>query len=103
MCNFSFTISLIAGISLTGYPQIEWVYLVILIIGAQIMGHTILNFTLRSVSPAIASIVVFFEVPVSSILAFWWLGQLPPLGTIPGLVLILIGCLIFASRQSEKS
>lgn len=100
---FSFTISLIAGISLTGYPQIEWVYLVILIVGAQIMGHTILNFTLRSVSPAIASIVVFFEVPVSSILAFWWLGQLPPLGTIPGLVLILIGCLIFASRQSEKS
>jgi drug/metabolite transporter (DMT)-like permease len=50
---------------------------------------------LKSLSPAIASLVVFFEVPVSAILAFWWLNQLPPLGTVPGLILILVGCRVF--------
>lgn len=99
----SFSISVIAGVQLWGFPKIEWLYLIALIVGAQIMGHTILNFTLRSVSPVIASTVVFFEVPVSALLAFWWIGQLPPLGTIPGLVLILVGCAIFALRQNEKS
>ena len=73
----------------------EWLLLIALIAGAQILGHTILNFTLKSLSPAIASLVVFFEVPVSAILAFWWLNQLPPLGTVPGLILILVGCRVF--------
>ena len=100
---FALIASIIYKIPLVGYARVEWFYLLVLIVGAQILGHTILSFTLRSVSPAIASIVVFFEVPVSSLLAFWWLGQLPPLGTIPGLVIILIGCAIFAFRQSEKS
>lgn len=99
---FSISISVIAGVQLWGFPKVEWLYLIALIFGAQIMGHTILNFTLKSVSPVIASTVVFFEVPVSALLAFWWIGQLPPLGTIPGLLLILLGCAIFSIRQNEK-
>ena len=80
---------------LVDFPMREWLLLIALIAGAQLLGHTILNFTLKSLSPAIASLVVFFEVPVSAILAFWWLDQLPPLGTIPGLILILVGCRVF--------
>ena len=99
----SFLVALLTNTRLIGYPRIEWLYLISLIIGAQILGHTILSFTLKTLSPAIASIVVFFEVPVSAILAFWWLGQLPPLGTIPGLILILVGCAIFVWKQNEKS
>ncbi len=99
----SILVALLTNTKLIGYPRIEWLYLISLIIGAQILGHTILSFTLKTLSPAIASIVVFFEVPVSAILAFWWLGQLPPLGTIPGLILILVGCAIFVWKQNEKS
>jgi drug/metabolite transporter (DMT)-like permease len=80
---------------LVDFEAREWLLLIALIAGAQILGHTILNFTLKSLSPAIASLVVFFEVPVSAILAFWWLNQLPPLGTVPGLILILFGCRVF--------
>jgi drug/metabolite transporter (DMT)-like permease len=57
------------------------------------------NLALKRVSPAIVSLIVFFEVPVSAILAFWWLDQLPPVGTIPGLVLLLCGCAIFVLRN----
>jgi len=91
----SLSFALIAGTELIDFAAREWLLLIALIAGAQILGHTILNFTLKSLSPAIASLVVFFEVPVSAILAFWWLGQLPPLGTIPGLILILAGCRVF--------
>lgn len=82
------------------YPLKEWLLLAALIGGAQLLGHTILNFTLKSLSPAIASLVVFFEVPVSAILAFWWLGQLPPIGTVPGLILILLGCAVFVLKRT---
>lgn len=91
----SLSFALVAGTELIDFEPREWLLLVALIAGAQILGHTILNFTLKSLSPAIASLVVFFEVPVSAVLAFWWLDQLPPLGTIPGLVLILAGCRVF--------
>ena len=91
----SLSFALIAGTELIDFELREWLLLIALIAGAQILGHTILNFTLKSLSPAIASLVVFFEVPVSAVLAFWWLNQLPPLGTIPGLVLILAGCRVF--------
>jgi drug/metabolite transporter (DMT)-like permease len=91
----SLSFALMAGTQLVDFALREWLLLLALIAGAQILGHTILNFTLKSLSPAIASLVVFFEVPVSAILAFWWLDQLPPLGTIPGLILILAGCRVF--------
>ncbi len=87
--------ALAVGTELVDFEAREWLLLIALIAGAQILGHTILNFTLKSLSPAIASLVVFFEVPVSAILAFWWLSQLPPLGTVPGLILILVGCRVF--------
>ncbi|MFM9099296.1 MAG: DMT family transporter [Actinomycetota bacterium] len=87
--------ALAVGTELVDFEAREWLLLIALIAGAQILGHTILNFTLKSLSPAIASLVVFFEVPVSAILAFWWLNQLPPLGTVPGLILILFGCRVF--------
>jgi drug/metabolite transporter (DMT)-like permease len=87
--------ALAVGTELVDFEVREWLLLIALIAGAQILGHTILNFTLNSLSPAIASLVVFFEVPVSAILAFWWLDQLPPLGTVPGLILILVGCRVF--------
>ncbi|NDA83018.1 MAG: DMT family transporter [Actinobacteria bacterium] len=88
---------------LIGFSVREWLLLFALIAGAQILGHTILNFTLKNLSPAIASLVVFFEVPVSAILAFWWLNQLPPLGTVPGLLLILLGCAVFVFKRKKES
>jgi len=97
----SLSFALITKSQLVGFSAREWLLLLALIAGAQILGHTILNFTLKNLSPAIASLVVFFEVPVSALLAFWWLDQLPPLGTVPGLLLILIGCAVFVFKRKK--
>ena len=97
-------IALISQTQIWGFKAREWWLLLALIAGAQILGHTMFNLALKRVSPAIVSLIVFFEVPVSAILAFWWLDQLPPTGTIPGLILLLIGCGIFVlrSKNAEK-
>jgi drug/metabolite transporter (DMT)-like permease len=76
----------------------EWWIVSGLILGAQILGHTMFNSTLKRVSPEIVSLIIFFEVPVSSLLAFWWLDQHPPLGVIPGIILILFGCVLVVLR-----
>lgn len=91
-------IAFIAGDQIFGFVAREWWILLGLIFGAQFLGHTMFNSVLKRVSPAVVSLIVFFEVPVSSILAFWWMGQRPPLGVIPGIVLILFGCTLVVMR-----
>ena len=97
-----FPVALITKSSLTGYSTMEWVLLAGLIIGAQFLGHTLFNFTLKRVSPAIVSLAVYFEVPVSALIAFAWLGQQPPAGTIPGIIGLLFGCSLFVLRSSQE-
>jgi drug/metabolite transporter (DMT)-like permease len=94
-------IALLTQTQIWNFSAREWWLLLALIAGAQILGHTMFNLALKRVSPAIVSLVVFFEVPVSAVLAYWWLDQLPPTGTIPGLLLLLIGCAIFVLRSKN--
>jgi len=87
--------------NLNGFSSNEWLLLGGLILGAQFLGHTLFNFSLKRVSPAVVSLIVFFEVPVSAILAYFWLGQQPPAGTIPGIIGLLFGCSLFVLRSNQ--
>ena len=91
-------IAIIAGNEILHFSAREWWILLGLIFGAQFLGHTMFNSVLKRVSPAVVSLIVFFEVPVSSILAIWWMNQLPPVGVIPGIILILTGCALVVLR-----
>ena len=103
ICYFVCAISalpmaLIAGNEIFNFSTREWWIVLGLVFGAQILGHTMFNSVLKRVSPAVVSLGVFFEVPTSSIIALWWLNQSPPAGVIPGIVLILIGCVLVVLR-----
>jgi drug/metabolite transporter (DMT)-like permease len=91
-------IALIAGNEIFSFSAKEWWIVLGLIVGAQLLGHSMFNSVLKRVSPAVVSLIVFFEVPVSALLAAWWLNQKPPLGIIPGIALILIGCVLVVTR-----
>ena len=95
--------ALIAGNQIFSFSAKEWWILLGLILGAQLLGHSMFNSALKRVSPAIVSLIVFFEVPVSAVLAAWWLDQRPPLGIIPGIVLILAGCILVVTRTRGSS
>ena len=94
-------IALFVKLPVLHFPARQWVLVIALILGAQILGHTMFNLSLKRVSPAVVSLIVFFEVPVSAILAYFWLGQKPPAGIIPGIVGLLIGCGIFVFRAKN--
>jgi drug/metabolite transporter (DMT)-like permease len=81
----------------------EWWIVIGLIVGAQLLGHSMFNSVLKRVSPAIVSMVVFFEVPISALLAIWWLGQKPSFGIWLGILTIMIGStLVLLGRTDEN-
>lgn len=96
--------ALLSGYELIGFVAKEWWVLLGLILGAQILGHTMFNITLKRVSPAVVSMIVFFEVPVAAILAMIFkIGKQPTLMIIPGVILILAGCILVVLRTRPES
>lgn len=91
-------IGLATGSQFLHFEARQWWLVIGLILGAQLLGHTMFNMALRRVSPVFVALIVFFEVPVSAIIAYFWIGQVPPAGIIPGIIGLLVGCGIFVSR-----
>jgi drug/metabolite transporter (DMT)-like permease len=88
----------LGGFNFWNFTAKQWWIVLGLILGAQILGHTMFNSALKRVSPAVVSLIIFFEVPVSSVLAMWWLNQTPPIGILPGIIFILTGCALVVLR-----
>jgi drug/metabolite transporter (DMT)-like permease len=96
--------ALISGYDIVGFALREWWILLGLIIGAQILGHTMFNMTLKRVSPAVVSMIVFFEVPVAAFVSLVLnIGKQPTLTIIPGVILILLGCILVVLRTRPES
>ena len=96
--------ALLSGYDIVGFALREWWILLGLIIGAQILGHTLFNMTLKRVSPAVVSMIVFFEVPVAAIVSLVFdIGKQPTLSIIPGVILILLGCILVVLRTRPES
>ena len=85
---------------LAGYPAAAWLKLVLLTVGAQLLGHSLFNRVLRNASPTVVSLAILFEVPGATLIAALWLHQTPHAGAVPGLVLLLAGiALVVAARN----
>jgi len=96
--------ALFLGYEIINFDAKEWWILLGLILGAQILGHTMFNLTLKRVSPAVVSMIVFFEVPVAALLSFIFkIGKEPTLSIIPGVILILTGCILVVLRTKDAS
>jgi drug/metabolite transporter (DMT)-like permease len=91
----------VTGSTLFHFATAQWIYVGELLLGAQLLGHTLFNLTLKRVSPVVVSLIVFFEVPVAAIIAWLWLHQKPAVGTWPGIIGLLIGCAIFVAPPKK--
>ena len=90
----AFPIALFGGYQILGFPSQEWWLLL-----ALILGHSMFNSVLKRVSPAVVSLIVFFEVPVAALLAkIFTIGNQPSGLIIPGVILILVGCSLVVLR-----
>ena len=82
---------LVSGQRLSGYPAAQWGLLALLTVTAQLLGHSVFNHLLATTSPMLVSLALLLEIPGASLLAAALLGQVPPLGALVGLAVILAG------------
>lgn len=83
--------ALAAGQPLWGYSLLSWGQLVALTVLAQLLGHSVFNLVMRSVSPSFVSLSQLCTMPLSALLAAVALDQTPPLQALPALGLMLLG------------
>jgi drug/metabolite transporter (DMT)-like permease len=76
---------------LAGYAAGTWVKLAALTVGAQLLGHSLINVVLRSTSPTVVSLAILVEAPGAALIAAVWLHQLPPVTALPGIAVLLAG------------
>lgn len=90
------------GIPLAGYSTRTWVELGLLTLGAQLLGHTVLNRALKSAGTTTVGLAILLEVPGAALVAWVWLGQVPPLAIIPGAALVVAGLAIVVRARATS-
>jgi len=92
--------ALIAGHSLVGYSANTYLWMVLLAVVPQLIGHSSLNWSLRFVSATLITIAVLGEPVGATTLAYLILDEVPAWTEICGGILILAGIFI-AFRRSR--
>jgi drug/metabolite transporter (DMT)-like permease len=84
-------VCLVGGVQLHGYDEQTWAAILALVVGAQLLGHSMFNYALHRTSATTVSVLILLEVPGAALLAWAWLGQVPRAAALPGLGLLLAG------------
>ena len=84
-------VCLVGRQSLSGYDGADWLRLVALTAGAQLLGHSLFNRVLKTTSPTVVSLSILLEIPGAALIAAVFLDQRPPLLAIPAAVLLVSG------------
>ncbi len=79
---------------LTGYDGGTWLAIAGLVIGPQLLGHTVVNRVLRTTSATVVSVAILFEIVGSTILARIFFDESPPIAALPAAVLIAAGVVL---------
>lgn len=91
-------VCLLAGAGLTGYSTGTWAAILGLVVGPQLLGHTVFNALLSTLTAAVVSVTILAEPIGATILAALILGELPAPGFWAGVPLILGGVYLAATR-----
>ncbi len=87
-------VCLVAGRPLTGFDGTTWLAIAALVVGPQLLGHTLVNRVLRSLSATAVSVAILFEVVGATVLAALWFDETPPVAAVPAGILILVGIVV---------
>ena len=68
---------LLAGSSLGGYQATAWLALAGVVAGPQLLGHTVFNGLLASVSASVVAVVMLLEPVIATVLAWWLFDEVP--------------------------
>lgn len=94
---------LLVGTPYTGYSPQTYLYLLLMALLPQLVGHTSLNWSVRWLSPTLVSLVILFEPVLSSLLGYLIFKELPTAMVIGGAIVLLAGVAIVALASREKA
>ncbi|GAA2256971.1 MULTISPECIES: DMT family transporter [Kitasatospora] len=89
-------VCLMAGARLAGWQAGVWWQIALLMVTAQLLGHSLSNRVVRTLGPSVTSTAVLLETPGAALIAALWLGQWPPAAAYPAVALILLGLVLVA-------
>ena len=84
-------VCLLSPVSILGYTGSAYLILLLLGLGPQLIGHTVVNWALAYLSPTIVAVILLAEPVGASLLAWLWLGESVSWLQGSGGALILIG------------
>ncbi len=96
-----FAIALIMGVSFTGYSSETYLWILILGLVPQAIGHSLLNWSLAHVTATTVAIAVMAEPVLATGAAAIFLSETPSLATIIGGLFILTG--IYTAMKHAKT
>ncbi len=96
-------VCVVARQELSGYTPRSWLGLLAVTVCAQLLGHSVFNHLLATMSPTLVTLIILLEVPGAALLAAAFIGQSPPIGVYAGLTLIVAGlAVVVASRRPQQ-
>jgi drug/metabolite transporter (DMT)-like permease len=93
----------LAHASLVGYTLHDWLLIIALTLLAQLLGHSLINRLLKTVSATVVSLGILFEMPGATILAWIFLGQKLPLALLPALLLLMAGLAVVVGGLGARA
>jgi drug/metabolite transporter (DMT)-like permease len=82
---------LLTGADLGGYRAAAWLATAGVVVGPQLLGHTVFNRLLASVSASVVAVVMLLEPVIATLLAWWLFDELPGPALWVGAPLVLAG------------
>lgn len=95
-------VCLIAGVDLVGYSSQTWLAIGGMVVGPQILGHTVLNYVVKDIDATTIYAAVMAEPPIAIALAYLLFDEVPSLLVYPGGLAILVGILMVSIARRER-
>jgi drug/metabolite transporter (DMT)-like permease len=89
------------GNGYSGYPTPVYLYILLMAIFPQLVGHTSLNWAMGWVSPTLVTLSILFEPVFASSLGYFIFGEVPPSQVFLGAAVLLTGVAIAAMGDRE--
>jgi drug/metabolite transporter (DMT)-like permease len=92
----------VGGVELLGYDARTWWAIAGLVIGPQLLGHTIINLVLKDIDVTTVSVSIMAEPVIAIVLAFLLFDEIPPVLLYPGGVAILAGIYLTSTSRRQE-
>ncbi|MGA7934517.1 MAG: EamA family transporter, partial [Kovacikia sp.] len=75
------------------------VYMALMALLPQLVGHTSLNWSVRWISPTLVTLAILFEPVFAGVLGYWLFGEMPGMVVLIGASMLLLGVAIAGRRE----